>query len=58
MTTVANLFDDGAEHFERFAPALWNTMGNAVVAAADLHIGQSVLDACVIAAGGLLRRTA
>ena len=46
MTTVANLFDDGAEHFERFAPALWNTMGHAVVAAADLHIGQSVLDAC------------
>ncbi|GAB3545418.1 class I SAM-dependent methyltransferase [Arthrobacter tumbae] len=46
MTTVGNLFDDGAEHFERFAPALWNTMGNAVVAAADLHVGQSVLDAC------------
>lgn len=46
MTTVGNLFDDGAEHFERLAPALWNTMGNAVVAAADLHVGESVLDAC------------
>ena len=46
MTTVGNLFDDGAEHFERLAPVLWNTMGNAVVAAADLHVGESVLDAC------------
>ena len=46
MTTVGSLFDDGAEHFERLAPALWNTMGNAVVAAADLHVGERVLDAC------------
>lgn len=46
MTSIGNLFDDAAEHFERLAPALWNTMGNAVVAAADLHLGESVLDAC------------
>lgn len=46
MTSVGNLFDDGAEHFERFAPVLWNTMGNALVAAADLHVGHRVLDAC------------
>lgn len=46
MTSIGNLFDDAAEHFERLAPALWNTMGNAVTAAADLHVGESVLDAC------------
>lgn len=46
MTTVGNLFDDGAEDFERLAPALWNTMGNAVVAAVDLQVGESVFDAC------------
>lgn len=46
MTSVGNLFDDGAEHFERLAPALWNPMANAVVAAADLHAGDVVLDAC------------
>ena len=46
MTDVGSLFDDGAEHFERLAPVLWNTMGNAVVAAADLHVGENVLDAC------------
>lgn len=46
MTNIGNLFDDGAEHFERLAPVLWNPMGNAVVAAADLHVGDRVLDAC------------
>jgi ubiquinone/menaquinone biosynthesis C-methylase UbiE len=46
VSTVGTLFDDGAEHFERLAPVLWNTMGNAVVAAADLRIGERVLDAC------------
>ncbi|WP_028279426.1 class I SAM-dependent methyltransferase [Arthrobacter sp. H5] len=40
------LFDQGAEHFERLAPALWNPMGNAVVAAADISLGEHVLDAC------------
>lgn len=46
MTDIGSLFDDGAEYFERLSPVLWNTMGNAVVAAADLHTGDSVLDAC------------
>lgn len=46
MKNVGNLFDDGAQHFERLAPALWNPMGNAVVAAADLHVGERILDAC------------
>ncbi|GAB3532989.1 class I SAM-dependent methyltransferase [Arthrobacter tecti] len=46
MKNVGSLFDDGAEHFERLAPALWNPMGNAVVAAADIHTGERVLDAC------------
>lgn len=46
MKNVGTLFDDGADHFERLAPALWNPMGNAVVAAADLQPGENVLDAC------------
>jgi ubiquinone/menaquinone biosynthesis C-methylase UbiE len=54
VTSVGNLFDDGAEHFERLAPVLWNTMGNALVAAADLHMGQSVLDACCGSGSGTI----
>ncbi|WP_323958949.1 methyltransferase domain-containing protein [Arthrobacter sp. JZ12] len=46
MTTVGELFNDAAEHFERLAPALWNPMGNAVVAAAGLSLDQRVLDVC------------
>lgn len=46
MTSIGTLFDDGAEHFERLAPPLWNVMGNAVAAAADLHVGERVFDAC------------
>lgn len=46
MTTIGELFDAGAGQFERLAPALWNPMANAVVAAADLRLGQQVLDAC------------
>ncbi|WP_051476981.1 methyltransferase domain-containing protein [Arthrobacter sp. Br18] len=36
--------DGGAEDFDRLAPALWNTVGNAVVAAADVLLGERVLD--------------
>lgn len=36
--------DDGAADFDRLAPALWNTVGNAVVAAADILVGERVLD--------------
>ncbi|WP_309071415.1 methyltransferase domain-containing protein [Arthrobacter sp.] len=54
MTGVGNLFDDGAEHFERLAPVLWNTMGNVLVAAADLHLGHRVLDACCGSGSGTI----
>ncbi|WP_051427652.1 class I SAM-dependent methyltransferase [Arthrobacter sp. H20] len=37
-------FTTGAEDFERLAPALWNPMGNAVAAAADIVLGDRVLD--------------
>lgn len=36
--------ETGAEDFERLAPALWNPMGNAVAAAADIVLGDRVLD--------------
>ncbi|MDN3903955.1 class I SAM-dependent methyltransferase [Arthrobacter sp. YD2] len=39
-------YDDGAADFERLAPSLWNPMGNALVAAADIALGDRVLDAC------------
>ncbi len=37
--------DQGAEDFELLAPALWNPIGNAVAAAADVLLGERVLDA-------------
>ena len=43
---IGNAFDDGAADFERLAPSLWNPMGNALVAAADIALGDRVLDAC------------
>lgn len=36
--------DGGAEHHDRLAPAVWNTVSNAVVAAADLLVNERVLD--------------
>ncbi|MCQ1999291.1 class I SAM-dependent methyltransferase [Arthrobacter zhaoxinii] len=42
---LGNAFDDGAADFERLAPSLWNPMGNALVAAADIALGDRVLDA-------------
>ncbi|WP_312179518.1 methyltransferase domain-containing protein [Arthrobacter sp.] len=42
---LAPTFDSGAADFERLAPSLWNPMGNALVAAADVRIGDHVLDA-------------
>ncbi|MDM7989840.1 class I SAM-dependent methyltransferase [Arthrobacter sp. zg-Y877] len=42
---IGNAFDDGAADFERLAPSLWNPMGNALVAAADITLGDRVLDA-------------
>ena len=44
-TTIGTAFDDGAADFERLAPSLWNPMGNALVAAAEITVGDSVLDA-------------
>jgi ubiquinone/menaquinone biosynthesis C-methylase UbiE len=41
-----DLFTPGAQAFEQLAPALWNPMGNAVAAAADIKLGETVLDAC------------
>ncbi|MBG6179917.1 class I SAM-dependent methyltransferase [Arthrobacter sp. CAN_A1] len=38
------VFPPGATDFERLAPALWNPMGNAVAAAADIALGDRVLD--------------
>ncbi|MBD7995356.1 methyltransferase domain-containing protein [Arthrobacter sp. Sa2CUA1] len=43
---LAPAFDSGAADFERLAPSLWNPMGNALVAAADIRVGDNVLDAC------------
>ena len=43
---LARIFDAGAGDFERMAPSLWNPMGNALVAAADVKLDESVLDAC------------
>ncbi|MHA7262518.1 class I SAM-dependent methyltransferase [Arthrobacter sp. TMN-37] len=37
--------DQGAEDFELLAPALWNPIANAVVAAADVLLGERILDA-------------
>ncbi|WP_434993660.1 class I SAM-dependent methyltransferase [Arthrobacter sp. Ld5] len=47
---VSPLPDGGAEDYDRLAPALWNPVGNAVVAAADVLVGERVLD--VFAATG------
>ena len=44
-TTIGTAFDDGAADFERLAPSLWNPMGNALVAAAEIGLGESILDA-------------
>ncbi|WAP52718.1 methyltransferase domain-containing protein [Arthrobacter sp. ATA002] len=44
-TNIGTVFDDGAADFERLAPSLWNPMGNALVAAAEITMGESVLDA-------------
>ena len=43
--TIGSAFDDGAADFERLAPSLWNPMGNALVAAAEIEVGHSILDA-------------
>lgn len=43
---LESAFDAGAADFERLAPSLWNPMGNALVAAADVHLGEQILDAC------------
>ena len=43
---IGTAYDDGAADFERLAPSLWNPMGNALVAAADIALGDRVLDAC------------
>lgn len=47
---AAALPDSGAEDYDRLAPAVWNPVGNAVVAAADVLVGERVLD--VFAATG------
>ena len=44
--SIGTMYDDGAADFERLAPSLWNPMGNALVAAADIELGDRVLDAC------------
>ncbi len=44
-SNIGAAFDDGAAEFERLAPSLWNPMGNALVAAAEIEVGQSILDA-------------
>ncbi|MET4061510.1 trans-aconitate methyltransferase [Arthrobacter sp. UYP6] len=44
-TNIGTAFDDGAAEFERLAPSLWNPMGNALVAAAEITMGESILDA-------------
>ncbi|MHA7241089.1 class I SAM-dependent methyltransferase [Arthrobacter sp. TMS1-12-1] len=47
---AATLPDGGAEDHDRLAPAVWNPVSNAVVAAADILVGERVLD--VFAATG------
>ncbi|WP_394253249.1 class I SAM-dependent methyltransferase [Arthrobacter pityocampae] len=42
--SAATLSDGGAEDHDRLAPAVWNPVGNAVVAAADILVGERVLD--------------
>ena len=37
--------DHGADAYDRLAPSMWNPMGNAVAAAADILVGERVLDA-------------
>ena len=44
-TTIGAAYDDGAANFERLSPSLWNPMGNALVAAAEISMGNSILDA-------------
>jgi ubiquinone/menaquinone biosynthesis C-methylase UbiE len=41
---AATLPDGGAEDYDRLAPAVWNPVSNAVVAAADILVGERVLD--------------
>jgi ubiquinone/menaquinone biosynthesis C-methylase UbiE len=41
---AASLPDDGAEDYDLLAPAVWNPVSNAVVAAADILLGERVLD--------------
>ena len=41
---AATLPDGGAADYDRLAPAVWNPVSNAVVAAADLLVGERVLD--------------
>ncbi|MCC3277758.1 class I SAM-dependent methyltransferase [Arthrobacter sp. zg-Y40] len=43
---IGTAYDDGAADFERLAPSLWNPMGNALAAAADISLGDRVLDVC------------
>ncbi|MFJ6001167.1 class I SAM-dependent methyltransferase [Arthrobacter sp. NPDC092385] len=47
---AATLPEGGAEDYDRLAPAVWNPVSNAVVAAADILLGERVLD--VFAATG------
>ncbi|MCC3267983.1 methyltransferase domain-containing protein [Arthrobacter gengyunqii] len=44
-SNIGAAFDDGAADFERLAPSLWNPMGNALVAAAEIEVGDTILDA-------------
>lgn len=44
LRPAEEVFPPGAADFERLAPALWNPMGNAVAAAADIALGDRVLD--------------
>lgn len=47
---AASLPDNGAEDYDLLAPAVWNPVSNAVVSAADILLGERVLD--VFAATG------
>lgn len=44
LTPTGSAFREDAEHFERLAPSLWNPVGNALVAAAEVGLGDRVLD--------------
>lgn len=44
-SNIGAAFDGGAADFERLAPSLWNPMGNALVAAAEIEVGNRILDA-------------